>query len=214
MPLTLIRATPSPFARINRIAPHEKGIPFELKNEVPWDSTTETPKHNPLEKLPILITDDGTSVYDSAHTQEYIIQKYASQGPKLIPDDIDSALKARQIQVLAEGQMDAIALLFFEEAREHPSPEWLARQNRKIDGAFKAYSELVKNASGHFSVENVFSIADIAVACGIQMADLLKKRPGWQEQYPELATWWRKIEERESFQKTVPVMFELKDKIV
>lgn len=32
MSITLISATPSPFARMNRIALHEKGIPFELKN--------------------------------------------------------------------------------------------------------------------------------------------------------------------------------------
>lgn len=49
--LTMISATPSPFARMNRIALLEKGIPFELQNEVPWDSTTVTPNHNPLEKV-------------------------------------------------------------------------------------------------------------------------------------------------------------------
>lgn len=57
--LTMISATPSPFARMNRIALHEKGIPFELQNEVPWDSTTKTPQYNPLEKLPILLFPDS-----------------------------------------------------------------------------------------------------------------------------------------------------------
>lgn len=33
-PFTLISATPSPYARINRIAMIEKGIPFELQSEV------------------------------------------------------------------------------------------------------------------------------------------------------------------------------------
>lgn len=57
--LTMISATPSPFARMNRIALHEKGIPFELQNEIPWHGTTETPKYNPLEKLPILLYPDS-----------------------------------------------------------------------------------------------------------------------------------------------------------
>lgn len=213
MPLVLISATPSPFARANRVAMLEKGIEFELKSEVPWSSATETPKYNPLEKLPILLTDDGP-VYDSAHIQEYIVQKYASLEPKLLPEGIDAGLKARQIQVLAEGQMDAVGLIFFEEAREHPSAEWLARQNRKVDGAFKAYADLVQHAQGEFLVDNTFSIADIAVACGVRMVEFTNKRPGWQEQYPGLATWWKKIEERESFQKTLPVMFELTEKVV
>jgi glutathione S-transferase len=47
--LTLISATPSPYARKNRILMLEKGTPFELKNEIPWHSTTETPQYNPLE---------------------------------------------------------------------------------------------------------------------------------------------------------------------
>jgi glutathione S-transferase len=54
----LISATPSPYARKVRIALTEKGIPFELVTEVPWDSDTSTPQYNPLEKLPVLICDD------------------------------------------------------------------------------------------------------------------------------------------------------------
>lgn len=63
--LRLISATPPPYARKVRIALAEKSIPFELLTEVPWDSTTQTPRYNPLEKLPVLILDDGKSVYES-----------------------------------------------------------------------------------------------------------------------------------------------------
>lgn len=48
--LTLISATPSPYARKNRIALLEESIPFSLRSEIPWESGTETPQHNPLEK--------------------------------------------------------------------------------------------------------------------------------------------------------------------
>lgn len=115
---TLISATPSAYARINRIAFMEKGIDFELKNEVPWNSDTETPKFNPLEKLPILILDDGTSIYDSSHIQEYILHKYADKEPSLLPEGWDASFQARQIQVLAQGHMDAMALRFFEVSRK------------------------------------------------------------------------------------------------
>ena len=124
MPLTLISATPSAYARINRIALIEKGIDFELQNEVPWDATTQTPQFNPLEKLPILILEDGSSLYDSAHIQEWIIQRYADKQPSLMPEGFDEGFKARQIQVLAEGHMDAMALRFFEVSRaEHGSKQ-------------------------------------------------------------------------------------------
>ena len=123
MPMTLISATPSAYARINRIALMEKGVPFELKNEVPWNLDTETPTYNPLEKLPILIREDGTSMFDSGLIQEYIVQKYADQGPSLLPEGFDAIFQAKQIQTLCQGHMDALALAFFEKSREHPSEE-------------------------------------------------------------------------------------------
>ena len=80
-------------------------------------------------------------------------------------------------------------MVFFERAREQPSPEWSARQNRKVDNAVKAYSDLVKDAKGGWLVGDEMTIADIAVACamrGIQQWDF---RPGWKDKYPELAEW-------------------------
>lgn len=109
--LTLISATPSPYARKNRIALLEKGIPFELKSEIPWHSTTETPKHNPLEKLPILIFDDGKPpIYESWFIQEYIVQKYKGTGPDLMPSDLDDQLQVRQLQV--RGNLPFFSWLF------------------------------------------------------------------------------------------------------
>ena len=74
---TLISATPSPYARKVRIALAEKGLPFELATEVPWNSTTKTKDHNPLEKLPVLILDDGTTaIYESHYIMEWLETKY------------------------------------------------------------------------------------------------------------------------------------------
>ena len=123
MGLTLISATPSAFARINRIALMEKRIEFDLKNEVPWNKDTETPTYNPLEKLPILILEDGSAIYDSVLIQEWIVQKYKDVGPSLLPEGEDAGFLARQIQTLANGHMDAMVLLFFEKNRNDPSKE-------------------------------------------------------------------------------------------
>lgn len=107
--LTLISATPSPYARKNRIALHEKGIPFTLQSEIPWESGTQTPRHNPLEKLPVLLFDDGRApVYESWFIQEYIVQKYGGRGPRLMPAGVDEGLRARQVQVVADGGCDAM----------------------------------------------------------------------------------------------------------
>ena len=104
--LKLISATPSPYARKVRIALAEKGLPFELITEVPWDSTTSTPRHNPLEKLPVLLLADGSSVYESSYILEYLELKYPQV--RLLPDDIDERLTARKLEVLCDGVCNAV----------------------------------------------------------------------------------------------------------
>jgi glutathione S-transferase len=167
--LTLISATPSPYARKNRIALLEKGIPFELKTEIPWHSDTETPKYNPLEKLPILVFDDGRPpICESWYIQEYIVCKYRGTGPDLMPKGEDDQLRARQIQVLADGACDAMGLVFFETSRgELKSPEWEARQLRKVYGVLKACDEMVKSSGGKFLVADEYSIADVSQLSGL-----------------------------------------------
>lgn len=106
----LLSATTSPYARKVRIALAEKDLPFELVTEVPWDSTTSTPKYNPLEKLPVLILEDGTSLYESSYILQYLELKHPV--PPLLPPDVDGVLRARKLEVLCDGVLDAFVLIF------------------------------------------------------------------------------------------------------
>ncbi|KAF2821504.1 hypothetical protein CC86DRAFT_105382 [Ophiobolus disseminans] len=219
-PLTLISATPSPFARMNRIALILKGIPFELQNEIPWQSETQTPKYNPLEKLPILLFPDGRApVYDSAHIQEYIARKYADRGPKLLTGDVDLDLDIGQIVVLAEGLMDAIVLSRFENRRgeDKISKPWLGRQTRKIEGAMRAFGEIVKarvDAGKKYLVGDLLTNADIAAVCAVTAVDFFKAQDGWDGEYVELAKWVRGLEEGKGFVETRPVAFNITEVVV
>ena len=219
-PLTLISATPSPFARMNRIALTLKRIPFTLQNEIPWESTTATPQYNPLEKLPILLFPDGRApVYDSAHIQNYIVEKYASSGPRLLTGDLDADLAARQVVVLCEGAMDAVVLNNWEKRRDEGarSVRWMERQDRKVDGAMRAFEEMVGKVRGKgetYLVGGVYTIADIAVVCAVSFVDFVGVRHGWRELYPRLAEWVAEFEEREEYVQTRPVMFDLKEDVV
>ena len=115
---TLISATPSPYARKIRIALQEKNLPFTLQTEVPWDSTTQTPLHNPLEKLPVLILDDEkkTALYESHYILDWLETNYPE--PALLPKDVDERLEAKKVEVVADGVCDALVLALFESKRE------------------------------------------------------------------------------------------------
>jgi glutathione S-transferase len=118
-PLTLISATPSSFARMNHVALSLKGILFKVHNEIPWESKTVTPQHNPLEQLPVLIFPDGRSpIYNSAYIQTYIVEKYADHGPLLLPGNPDENLPAKQIAALSVGSQDEVVLAGWEMRRK------------------------------------------------------------------------------------------------
>lgn len=207
---------------MNRIALSLKHIPFTLQNEIPWESDTQTPQHNPLEKLPILLfpsSDGRPPVYESAHIQTYIVEKYADQGPRLLPGNLDGDLAAKQIVVLSVGCMDAIVLTRWEGRRDEAqrSQKWIARQDRKIDGAMRAFDEYVVAAEKEgreFLVGGELTIADIAVVSAVGFVDFGEVRPGWKKEHPKLAAYFERVDAREEFVDTRPVMFDLKEQVV
>jgi len=210
--MRLLSATPSPYARKVRIALQEKGIPFHLETEVPWDSTTNTPQYNPLEKLPVLIMDNGKSVYESHYILEYLEAKFPT--PPLLPADIDLRLDARQIEVICDGVCDAFVLLFFERHRaaEQQSQPWMARQLRKIDGGVSALARLAGDKE--FVVADCFTIADIALGTLTKYLSVRWPDYPWRARHPTLAAYSDRMEQRASFRDTVPVPQVFKDKIV
>jgi glutathione S-transferase len=208
----LISATPSPYARKVRIALAEKDVPFELITEVPWNSTTSTPKYNPLEKLPVLICDDGSSVYESRFILEYIELKHPE--PRLLPDDVDEILDARRLEVLCDGICDALVLTFFERRRqpEHQSREWMARQRRKIDGGLREMERMV--AGRDFAVGDRFGLGDIAVGTVVGYIDVRFPEIDWRSLYPGLAAHSDRLEQRPSFRDTRPSPQVITDPVV
>ena len=209
--LQLISATPSPYARKVRIALAEKGIAFELLTEVPWNDTTSTPKFNPLEKLPVLILEDGSSVYESNYILQYLELKYPT--PPMLPADVDGILAARKLEVLCDGVCDALVLTFFERMRgDGASPEWTARQRRKIDGGVKEMARLV--GKGDWAVGDRFSLGDIAAGTLVGYMTVRFPELPWRTQYPNLAALSDRLEQRPSFKNSVPHAQKITDKIV
>jgi glutathione S-transferase len=208
----LISATPSPYARKVRIALAEKGLPFELITEVPWNSTTATPKYNPLEKLPVLILPDGSSVYESNYILQYLELKHPV--PPMLPSDSDGILAARRLEVLCDGVCDAVVLTFFERMRpaEQQSKEWQARQRRKIDGGVREMARLVGDRT--FAVGETFGLGDIAVGTALGYLAVRFAEFAWRSQYPNLASYSASLERRPSFATTVPVPQTISDKVV
>lgn len=201
--LTVISATPSPYARKVRIALIEKGIPFDLVTDVPWNDDTVVGRFNPLEKLPILVTDDDCPIYDSSLILDYIEMTWPQ--PPLLPSEPKLRFAAKTIEVLQNGICDSVVLTFFERARPAPaqSAEWLARQRRKIERGVAELERLLGDNA--FYVAGRFTLADIAAGSALGYISLRLADFDWRPRHPALARWFDKISERESFRATIPV---------
>ena len=215
----LINALPSPFGRKVAISMKEKGIPYEVSYDVPWADGTCVPEFNPLEQLPILITETGETIYESTYILEWLERRHPT--PPLVPSDTDGILAVKKLQVLAEGVIDAAVRLVFELQRPEPSESWVARQRRKIGGGTAELARLTGDK--RYAVADRFTLADIAATVNLTMLEFMIEQgvlagveeAHWRARHPDLARYTAEHEQRPSFRETRPVMFELKlDEVV
>lgn len=209
--MKLISATPSPWARKVRILLLEKGLDIEVVNDIPWSPQTTVPQFNPLEKLPILVTDSGESIYESRLIVEWIELTYPD--PPMIPRDKNGYILAKKFEVLADGVLDAMLLYMFARRQEPLDQEWSDRQERKIHGGVAEVARLI--GEREFAVGDSFGLADAAV--GAMLGSLAFARESfvlpppqsdWQSNFPDLARYFEPLSHRLSFIATAPVMFD------
>ena len=208
----LLSAKPSPYARKVRIQLAEKGIPFELLTDVPWNSDTQTPRFNPLEKLPVLICPDGSTVFESRLINEWIELKHPEH--PLMPRDVDGILAVKRFEVLADGACDALILQIFENARGEGlrSQPWLDRQRRKVDGVLRELARLLGDRA--YCHGDAFTLADVATGTLLGYMAVRWPQLRWQDEYPQLAAYHERMDARPSFAATRPEPQVISDRVV
>ena len=70
--MKLVGSRTSPYVRKVRIVLAEKQLAFEFVEESAWNADTTVPRYNPLNKVPVLLLDDGEPLYDSRVITEYL----------------------------------------------------------------------------------------------------------------------------------------------
>jgi glutathione S-transferase len=192
----------SPFVRKVMIALHELGLNdrVALTRTVVATTTPHLPlmEENPLSKIPTLVLDDGTVLYDSPVICEYLDSLHA--GPKLIPIDLESRMIALRRQALGDGFLDFLLLLRNERERKHPSEAHVATFNMKRQAVLAA---LDKDAGALAAAP--FGIGHIAIGCALSYLDFRFAADDWRADHPRIARWHREFCARPSVQATEPV---------
>jgi len=201
--MKLIGSLSSPFVRKVRIVLAEKRIDCELMVDVPWTAGTQVPEFNPLGKVPVLVMDDGSTLFDSRVIVEYL--DTLTPVSRLIPEDARPRTSVKRWEALADGICDAAATIFLEKKRPEAqqSADWLLRQEQKVFRGLEALSEEL--GEKNWCLGEFYSLADVAVGCALGYLDFRFPEIKWRETHPNLDKLAEKLAAKPAFKDTVPV---------
>ncbi len=181
------------------VVAHEKGLAGRIETErvVVGASAPNAGvmRDNPLSKIPTLILDDGSSLYDSRVICEYL--DHIGMVPKLFPTGPDRFTMLR-LQALGDGLMEVIVLRIGENNRAE------AIRSAKHQAAFpvKIAATLDRLETEVPALSAPLHIGAITVAAALAHLDFRFASDNWRDGHPALAAWHAGFSERPSMLAT------------
>jgi glutathione S-transferase len=181
-PMILRSAAASPFVRKVRIASSILGLDSRITLE-PADTVNPADtvrNQNPLGKIPALVLDDGTVLFDSRVILDYL--DHVAGGGRIIPAEPKARFAALRLQALADGLMDASILMVYEgrwrDAAKH-EPKWVEHQAGKVARA------LASLEAAPPALDATPNVGQIALACALAYRDF-RFHGTWRKDHPRL----------------------------
>ncbi|MGJ7916497.1 glutathione S-transferase N-terminal domain-containing protein [Massilia sp. LXY-6] len=203
--MKLIGSVTSPYVRKVRVVLAEKKLDYVFELENVWSPDTRISASNPLGKVPCLIMEDGSAMYDSRVIAEYI--DTLTPVCKLLPANSRDRANVKVWEALADGVGDAAVLAYLERTQrpaELQSQAWIERQLGKVRNGLQVMSDNLGEQP--FCMGIHYTLADVAVGCVLGWLLLRFPTIDWRGEHPNLARLFDKLSERPSFKDTVPVI--------
>ncbi len=193
----------SPYGRKVKIAMAMKGLMDRIEviqvDTNPLDNP-EIVRANPLGKIPALVVDGDTAIFDSHVICEYLDS--LAPAPVLFPRGGVERVRTLTLAALADGILDAALLLVYEK-RFRPEDKWHApwqtRQQIKIDRAVAAMERKPP------AWKDTPDYGHLTLACALGYLDF-RHEGKWRAGHPELVAWL------DAFARTVPAFEETRPK--
>lgn len=184
--MRLYSAPASPFGRKVKMTVIAKGLMDQIESvhgDTRGPHNAELAAANPLQKIPALLLEDGTQIFDSKVICEYLDMLVPS--PALLPPPSLERIRCLTRAALADGISEAALLMVYEE-RYRPAdkrvPDWVARQQAKIDGGLAAFEAAPPSWTDHPD----YSAITLAAALGYLD---LRFAGTWRATHPKLVAW-------------------------
>ena len=194
----------SPFVRKVMIFAYETGLEgrFERVRSVVAMTKPNAAlmPDNPLSKLPTLVLDDGTALFDSYVICEYLDGLHA--GAPLVPKAGPERWQVLRWHALGNGLLDMLVLWRNERDRE---PQ---RQLKELLDAFAVkYAATLARLDGEAAALEAapFRLGHIAIVSALGYLDFRFAGMDWRSAYPRLGAWFEKQKQRPSVRNSAPV---------
>ena len=200
--MKLIASKTSPYARKVRVVLAEKRIDFEFMEENAWNADTKVVLYNPLNKVPVLVLDEGMPLFDSRVIVEYL--DGVTPVSRLLPEGGRERALVKRWEALGDGIADAGIATFLERKRPEKlqGKDWITRQLGKVESGIAAAARDLGDRK--YCYGEGLTLADIALGCALFWLEFRMPEITWREQYPSLAMWAERLESRPSFSETRP----------
>ena len=189
----------SPFARKVRACSHELGLTGRIELVETSPGTDDSLRAlNPLAKIPVLVLDDGTAIYDSPVICEHLAELAGDD--TVWPRSGEKHRAAMLDQALGDGLSDASVALRGERLKPEASQyaPFAERQILAIKAGLDALEAGCKRLDGRGDV------GVIAIACAIGHVEARHPDLAWAAGRPKLAAWYTGFSARPSMASTKP----------
>lgn len=192
----------SPYVRKVRLVMLEKNIPHEYLVDAPRDPGSHVAQVNPLGRIPALILDDDSCVFDSPVIAEYL--DTLNDTPILIPrDDALARMRVRRWEGLADGILDS-ALVVRTESLRAPEKQDANVHTLHYNAVTRALAYAAELLGGREYCEgSAITLADLALVSTLIYLDLRQPDRDWRGAHPNLSAWFERIAARPSVRTTL-----------
>ena len=181
--MRLMYSANSPYVRKVMVIAHELGLQGKIEkvpvSAHPVQRDAALSATNPLGKVPALVLDDGSVLFDSPVIAEYL----ASLSPSgLFPAAGPARWRALTEQALGDGLLDAAVLIRYElksRPRELRWDDWIEGQNAKINAALHRMETS--------TIDDALTIGAVTIGCALGALDLRFPELDWRAAHPKRA---------------------------
>jgi glutathione S-transferase len=197
--MKLYTSPSSPFGRKVVMSAIETGMDSRMQMLTinPWESSPELLRANPLSKIPVLVTDEGLSIFDSSAVCDYIDARDGHH--RLLPADPTARLHTLRRQSLADGMLDAAVVILLNRAQkpERVHRGFVARQEQAIARTLEC---LERDTA---ELHDGFNLGHIALVCALDFLSVAQV-VDWKPKHEKLAEWLSRMHKRPSVARTHP----------